>query len=147
MSLSPSQPRKLPLRPSSRESSPMSSPRIGKRNSLRGSSSQIPVRKDSGTPTNKAKPAPLLRTRSRDFMDAVKKFEGGKLPEKLMKTVDEERKAMGDHLAQCENDLREIREFVARTQEDFQKIRSQTRKLKNEVNELRDFNKMALKRS
>lgn len=77
----------------------------------------------------------------------VKKFEGGKLPEKLMKTVDEERKAIGDHLAQCENDLREIREFVARTQEDFQKIRSQTRKLKNEVNELRDFNKMALKRS
>lgn len=80
-------------------------------------------------------------------MDAVKKFEGGKLPEKLMKTVDEERKVIGDHLAQCENDLREIREFVARTQEDFQKIRSQTRKLKNEVNELRDFNKMALKRS
>ena len=36
-------------------------------------------------------------------MDAVKKFEGGKLPEKLMKTVDEERKAIGDHLAQCEN--------------------------------------------
>ena len=36
---------------------------------------------------------------------------------------------------------------MARTQGDFQKIRSQTRKLKNEVNELRDFNKMALKRS
>ena len=147
MSFPPSQPQKHPSRTSSRESSPTSSPRLGKRNSLRGTSSQIPVRKDPGTLANKAKPAPLLRTRSRDFMDAVKKFEGGKLPEKLMKTVDEERKAVGDHLAQCEYDLREIREFVAHTQDDFQKIRAQTRKLKNGVNELRDLNKMALRRS
>lgn len=72
-------------------------------------------------------------------MDAVKRFEGGKLPEKLLKTVDEERKAMADHLAQCENDLIEIREFVVKTQDDFQNIRDQTKRLRNSLSELRDL--------
>lgn len=80
-------------------------------------------------------------------MDAVKKFEGGKLPEKLLKTVDEERKAVDDHLSQCENDLKEIREFVARTQEDFQRIRGQTKKLKSGLSELHVLNRSALARS
>lgn len=74
-------------------------------------------------------------------MDAVKKFEGGKLPEKLLKTVDEERKAVENHLVRCEDDLKEIREFVTRTQEDFKGIRGQTKKLRNSLNELHDLNR------
>ena len=107
---------------------------ISPRNSSR-EGSQIPVRKNSGS-----KPAPLLRSRSREFMDAVKKFEGGKLPEKLLKTVDEERKAVEAHLESCESDLKEIREFIARTQEDFKGIRGQTKKLRNNLSELRALN-------
>lgn len=80
-------------------------------------------------------------------MDAVKKFEGGKLPDKLLKTVDEERKAMEDHLSQSEKDLKEIREFVLRTQDDFQRIRGQTKKLRNNLSELHDLNRTALTRS
>ena len=109
--------------------------------------SQIPVRKTPGSPATKQKPAPLLRSRSREFIDAVKKFEGGKLPDKLLKTVDEERKALEDHLTQCENDLKEIREFVVRTQDDFQRMRSQTEKLRNNLSELRDLNRTTLTRS
>ena len=80
-------------------------------------------------------------------MDAVKKFEGGKLPEKLLKTVDEERKAVEDHLSQCEKDLKEIKEFVLRTQDDFQRMRGQTKKLRNNLSELHDLNRTALTRS
>lgn len=98
-------------------------------------SSNIPVRKNSTS-----KHAPLLRTRSRDFMDAVKKFESGKLPEK---TVDEERKAIENHLVACEDDLKEIRVFLARTQEDFKEIRGQTKKLRNNLNELHNLNRSA----
>ena len=101
-------------------------------------SANIPVQKNSTS-----KPAPLLRTRSRDFMDAVKKFEGGKLPEKLLKTVDEERKAIENHLVECEDDLKEIREFLARTQVDFKEIRGQTKKLRNNLNELHNLNRSA----
>lgn len=146
-----SQSRKLPSAPTSREASPRSSPRaspaITSRKSPRDSS-QIPVKKNNpGSPATKPKPAPFLRSRSREFMDAVKKFEGGKIPEKLLKTVDEERKAVDDHLSQCENDLKEIREFVARTQEDFQRIRGQTKKLKSGLSELHVLNRSALARS
>lgn len=146
-----SQSRKLPSAPASGESSPRGSPRgspaISRRNSSRDVTSQIPVKKNPGSPaTGRKKPAPLLRSRSREFMDAVKKFEGGKLPEKLLKTVDEERKAMGDHLAQSEKDLVEIREFVVRTQDDFQNIRGQTKRLRNSLSELRDLNRTALAR-
>jgi len=74
-------------------------------------------------------------------MDAVKKFEGGKLPEKLLKTVDEERKAVENHLVACENDLQEIREFLARTQEDFRGIRGQTKQLRNNLSELHNLNR------
>lgn len=74
-------------------------------------------------------------------MDAVKKFEGGKLPEKLMKTVDEERKAMHDHLVSCENDLKEIRDFIASTQEDFKDIRGRTKQLRTGINDLRNMNR------
>lgn len=119
-----------------------------KRNSSREVTSQIPVKKNPGSVTNGTKkPAPLLRSRSRDFMDAVKKFEGGKLPEKLLKTVDEERKAMEDHLTQCEKDLIEIREFVVKTQDDFQKLRGQTKRLRNSLSELHDLNRTTLARS
>lgn len=146
-----SQSRKLPSAPTSKESSPRSSPRgspaISRRNSRRDAISQIPVKKTPGSPATKQKPAPLLRSRSREFMDAVKKFEGGKLPEKLLKTVDEERKAMEDHLSQCEKDLNEIRDFVVRTQDDFQKIRGQTKRLRNGLSELHDLNRTALARS
>ena len=147
-----SQSRKLPSAPTSGESSPRGSPRgspaINRRNSPREVTSQIPVKKSTpGSPaTGRKKPAPLLRSRSREFMDAVKKFEGGKLPEKLLKTVDEERKAVEDHLAQCENDLIEIREFVVRTQDDFQNIRGQTKRLRNSLSELRDLNRTAFAR-
>lgn len=147
MSFFSTQTRKLPSTPSSRESSPRSSPKIGRHGSFRGSSSQIPVRNEPGSPASKPKHAPLLRSRSREFMDAVKKFEGGKLPEKLLKTVDEERKAVEDHLSQCENDLKEIREFVVRTQDDFQRIRGQTKKLRNGLSELHDLNRISFARS
>lgn len=80
-------------------------------------------------------------------MDAVKKFEGGKLPDKLLKTVDEERKALEEHLSQCEKDLKEIREFVVRTQDDFQRIRGQTKKLRNNLSELHSMNRTAITRS
>ncbi|KAL9987842.1 hypothetical protein ACROYT_G002212 [Oculina patagonica] len=146
-----SQSRKLPSAPTSKESSPKPSPRgspaISSRNSPRDGISQIPVKKTPGSPATKQKPAPLLRSRSREFMDAVKKFEGGKLPDKLLKTVDEERKAMEDHLSQSEKDLKEIREFVLRTQDDFQRIRGQTKKLRNNLSELHDLNRTALTRS
>lgn len=146
-----SQSRKLPSAPTSKESSPKASPkgspRISSRNSPRDGISQIPVKKTPGSPATKPKPAPLLRSRSREFMDAVKKFEGGKLPEKLLKTVDEERKAVEDHLSQCEKDLKEIREFVLRTQDDFQRMRGQTKKLRNNLSELHDLNRTALTRS
>lgn len=45
-------------------------------------------------------------------MDVVKKFEGGKFFEKFMKMVDEERKVMYDYFVLCENDLKEIRDFI-----------------------------------
>ena len=73
-------------------------------------------------------------------MDAVKKFEGGKLPGKLLKTVDEERKAIENHLVTCEDDLKEIREFLVRAQEDFKEIREQTKKLRKNLNELHNLN-------
>ena len=109
---------------------------ISARNSLR-EGSQMPIRK---TPAG-SKPAPLLRSRSREFMDAVKKFEGGKLPEKLLKTVDEERKVLEKQLVSCENDLKEIREFIARTQEDFKGMRGQTKKLRNNLSELHNLSR------
>lgn len=120
---------------------------ISSRKNSREGISQIPVKTSSGSPATKQKPAPLLRRRSREFMDAVKKFEGGKLPDKLLKTVDEERKALEDHLSQCEKDLKEIREFVVRTQDDFQRIRGQTKKLRNNLSELHSMNRTALTRS
>lgn len=129
------QSRKLPASPTTKDSSPTGSPK-GSPMATTRSNSQIPVRKTSGS-----KPAPLLRSRSREFMDAVKKFEGGKLPEKLLKTVDEERKAVENHLVACENDLQEIREFLARTQEDFRGIRGQTKQLRNNLSELHNLNR------
>lgn len=142
-----SQSRELPSAPTSRESSPKGSPSMSKRNGPREVTSQIPVKKNAGSAANGTKkPAPLLRSRSREFMDAVKKFEGGKLPEKLLKTVDEERKAMEDHLTQCEKDLIEIREFVVRTQDHFQKLRGETKRLRNSLSELHDLNRTTLAR-
>ena len=75
--------RQLPSSSASNSSTPKESPR-----SNRNNNSQIPVKINSTS-----NPAPLQRSRSRDFIDAVKTFEGGKLPDKLMKTISEERSA------------------------------------------------------
>lgn len=132
------QSRKLPSPTTSKDPSPKGSPKgspmIATRKNPR-ESSQIPVRKNSGS----SKPAPLLRSRSREFMDAVKKFEGGKLPEKLLKTVDEEKRAVENQLAACENDLIEIRKFIDKTKEDFKGVRSQTKKLRSNLSELHNL--------
>lgn len=56
------------------------------------------MRKDFGILMNKVKFVFLFRIRLCDFMDVVKKFEGGKFFEKFMKIVDEERKVIGDYL-------------------------------------------------
>ena len=132
------QSRKLPSPTTSKDPSPKGSPKgspmIATRKNPR-ESSQIPVRKNSGS----SKPAPLLRSRSREFMDAVKKFEGGKLPEKLLKTVDEEKRAVENQLAACENDLIEIRKFIDKTKEDFIGMRSQTKKLRSNLSELHNL--------
>lgn len=56
------------------------------------------MRKDFGILMNKVEFVFLFRIRLCDFMDVVKKFEGGKFFEKFMKIVDEERKVIGDYL-------------------------------------------------
>lgn len=123
--------RQLPSPSASNSSSPKESPRSNHKNN-----SQIPVKINSTS-----KPAPLLRSRSRDFIDAVKAFEGGKLPEKLMKTIDEERGATHNRLASCEKDLKEIRDFIVRTQEDFKSIRGQTKAMRNGVDDLHNMSR------
>ena len=132
------QPRKLPTTPSAPESNVRDSAKISSRNKRR-EISQIPVRRTSES--SKTKPAPLLRNRSREFMDAVKKFEGGKLPEKFLKTVDEEKKTKEERMLKCDNDLKELREFLGRTEDDFQGIRRRTEKIRKSISELHALNK------
>lgn len=123
--------RQLPSPSASNSSSPKESPR-----SNRNNNSQIPVKINSTS-----NPAPLLRSRSRDFIDAVKAFEGGKLPDKLLKTISEDRSATYHRLASCENDLKEIRDFIVRTQEDFKSIRGQTKALRNGIDDLHNLSR------
>lgn len=120
--------RQLPPSSASNSSTPKESPR--------NNNSQIPVKINSTS-----NPAPLQRSRSRDFIDAVKTFEGGKLPDKLMKTISEERSATYHRLASCENDLKEIRDFIVRTQEDFKSIRGQTKALRNGIDDLHNLSR------
>lgn len=120
--------RQLPSSSASNSSTPKESPR--------NNNSQIPVKINSTS-----NPAPLQRSRSRDFIDAVKTFEGGKLPDKLMKTISEERSATYHRLASCENDLKEIRDFIVRTQEDFKSIRGQTKALRNGIDDLHNLSR------
>lgn len=72
---------------------------ISRRNSLRDVIFQILVKKNFGfLVIGRKKFVLLFRSRLCEFMDVVKKFEGGKFLEKFLKIVDEERKVMGDYL-------------------------------------------------
>lgn len=100
-------------------------------NGLRNSTSTAKAQKPG-----KSRP-PLVKSRSREFIDAVKMFEGGKLPEHILKSVDEENQMREEkRIGDCEQELWKIRRSLEQTEEDYKTMRLATERIKFHLSEM-----------
>ena len=93
---------------------------------------------------------PLVKARSREFIDVVKQFEGGRLPDRVLRSVDEERQMKDERrLKDCEEQLREISRHLDETEEEYQEMRMATERIKfhlSEVHSLKTVMRLPVRR-
>ncbi|EDO38890.1 predicted protein [Nematostella vectensis] len=82
------------------------------------------------------------RQKSEVFLSAVQKFEGT-VPDKLLKKENMEKKLEEEKLDFCENELKDMRMFLAQMERDLASIRDQTDSLQDEITEIRVLNTAA----